>query len=217
MNPFFDPKANPGDTTPQRLYAPATARNRDCILDVLKAHHPGHGTLLEVASGSGEHAVHMAHHFDGAYWQPSDIDPEKVASIDAWRAEGITDALLPAIRFDALADDMTSLDLPAPLTAVMAVNLIHIAPWTVAQALVAKAASALENDGLLFLYGPYKQGGGHTAPSNESFDQSLKSRDARWGVRDLEAVTDLACTAGFTSPVVIDMPANNLSVIFRKA
>ncbi len=216
MNPFFDPQANSEDTVSKRLYAPATARNRDFILDVLKAHHPGHGTLLEIASGSGEHAAHMAHHFDGAHWQPSDIEPEKINSIDAWRADSGTDALLPAIRFDAVADDMAALDFPAPLTAVMAVNLIHIAPWAVAEALIAKAASTLETDGVVFLYGPYKRNGVHTSPSNESFDQSLKSRDARWGVRDLEAVTDLACAAGFKEPTIVEMPANNLSVIFRK-
>lgn len=215
MNKFFDPKGNE-DKADKRLYAPATTRNRDVILDVLKAHHPTGGTLLEIASGTGEHAAHMAGHFTAANWQPSDLDDDKLASINAWARESGSGNILPAIRFDVLADDMTELALSKPLMAVMAANLIHIAPWSVAEALIAKAGKALPPDGMLFLYGPFKRNGEHTAPSNESFDASLKSRDAAWGVRDLEAVEKLAREAGFGTLTTIEMPANNLSVIFRK-
>ncbi len=216
MSKFFDPKRAESATADKRLYAPATARNRDVILDVLRDCHPGEGTLLEIASGSGEHAVHMADHFEQAFWQPSDIDGDKIESINAWRAASGTKQVLPAICFNVLTDDMQSLNVSAPLKVVMAANLIHIAPWAVAEALITKAGDALAQDGMLFLYGPFKRGGAHTAASNESFDQSLKSRDTSWGVRDLEAVSDLASTAGFIKTSIIEMPANNLSVVFRK-
>lgn len=216
MSRFFDPKGTESPATDKRLYAPATARNRDVILDVLKSYHPGAGTLLEIASGTGEHAVHMADHFEQAFWQPSDIDGEKVESIDAWRTASGTKQVLPAIRFNVLTDDMNTLNVPAPLKVVMAANLIHIAPWPVAEALFAKAGNTLTGNGMLFLYGPFKRGGVHTAASNESFDQSLKSRDTSWGVRDLEAVSALAAEAGFKAPDIHEMPANNLSLIFKK-
>lgn len=216
MTRFFDPRTadeTPGD---KRLYAPATARNRDVILEVLTAHLPRRGTLLEVASGTGEHAAHMAPHLPDIYWQPSDIEAEKINSINAWRQASGAENILPAIALDVLAHDFATLDAPAPLSAVMSANLIHIAPWSVAEALIDKAGRALGTGGVLYLYGPYKRGGVHTAPSNESFDQSLKSRDVAWGVRDLEAVSTLAETAGFDAPVVMEMPANNLSLVFTK-
>lgn len=217
MSKFFDLKGTESPATDKRLYAPATARNRDVILDVLKDCHPGEGTLLEIASGSGEHAVHMADHFEQAFWQPSDIDGDKIESINAWRAANGTKQVLPAICFNVLTDDMRTLTVSAPLKVVMAANLIHIAPWAAAEALISKAGDALAQDGMLFLYGPFKRGGVHTAASNESFDQSLKSRDTSWGVRDLEAVATLAAEAGFKPPDIREMPANNLSVIFKKA
>lgn len=216
MNRFFDPQT--GDApSDKRLFAPATARNRDAILDILKLHHPGTGTLLEIASGTGEHAAHMASHFPDCHWQPSDIDPEKIASIDAWRTGSAAAEILPAMQLDILADDLNDLEVPAPISTIMAVNLIHIAPWGVAKLLIEKSAATLPPEGVLFLYGPYKRDGVHTAPSNESFDLSLRARDADWGVRDLEAVSALAQQAGFGAPTVIEMPANNLSVVFRKA
>lgn len=217
MTRFFDPKASDSATTDKRLYAPATTRNRDFILEVLKSHHPGGGTLLEIASGTGEHAVHMADHFEQAFWQPSDIESEKIESIDAWRTASGARQVLPAIHYNVLSDDMQSLHIPAPLKVVMAANLIHIAPWAVAEALIAKAGNTLAQGGTLFLYGPFKRDGVHTAASNESFDLSLKSRDTSWGVRDLEAVATLAAEAGFKAPDILEMPANNLSVIFKKA
>lgn len=215
MSKFFDPQSADG-AADKRLYAPATERNRDVILEVLKLHHPGHGTLLEFASGTGQHAAHMADHFESAFWQPTDIELDKIDSINAWRTMTAQKCMLPGQLFNVLDHDIHALSLPAPVTTVFSANLIHIAPWVVAETMIEKAGRALKEDGVLFLYGPYKRGGQHTSPSNESFDQSLKSRDATWGVRDLEAVQDVASTAGFHAPTIIDMPANNLSVIFRK-
>ena len=218
MSRFFEPK--PADKEPpstKRLYAPATERNRDVLLDVFKAHLPKNGTLVEVASGTGEHAAHIAGHLQPLFWQPSDIEPEKHASIDAWAAESGAENILPAIRMNVLEDSISDLVLPIPITAIAAINLIHIAPWQVAQALVRGAAKALTSDGILFLYGPYRRGGAHTSLSNKSFDMSLKSRDSSWGVRDIEAVTELATDQGFHQPTIIEMPANNLSLVFKRS
>lgn len=217
MSRFFDPKPDEAQVKDKRLYAPATERNRDVLLDVFLNHISKTGTLVEVASGTGEHAAHMASHLTPLQWQPSDIEPEKLASINAWAAVSGAENILPAQQFNVLESSFADLALPAPLNTVSAINLIHIAPWSVAEALVQKAAAELSPGGTLFLYGPYKCGGEHTSDSNESFDLSLKSRDAMWGVRDLEAVTALATGHGFAQPTVIEMPANNLSVIFKKA
>lgn len=216
MSRFFDPQKSGNSPSEKRLYAPATARNRDVLLEVFLAHLPKTGTLVEVASGTGEHAAHIAGHMTPIYWQPSDIEPEKLESIDAWAQASSADNILPARHLNVIEDTFDDLEFPAPLTAVIAINLIHIAPWSVAEALVQKAANTLAENGTLFLYGPYKRSGDHTSPSNESFDQSLKSRDAEWGVRDLEAVSSLATGHGFSAPKVIQMPANNLSIIFKK-
>jgi len=218
MSPFFNPQAGDGQSpTDNKLYAPACERNSDVLLDVFKAHMPKSGTVVEVASGTGQHAAHIAPHLAPLYWQPSDIDPEKIKSIDAWIAETSAENILPAARLNMLEHSFHDLDLPAPLTAVAAINLIHISPWQVAEALVQSASNALATDGVLFLYGPYRRGGQHTSVSNESFDLSLKSRDGEWGVRDLEAVTNMAVEHSFHPPKIIEMPANNLSVIFKKA
>lgn len=216
MSKFFDPQRADGNPD-KRLYAPATVRNRDVILDVLKVHHPRQGTLLEIASGTGEHAAHMADHFPDAHWQPTDIEQDKIDSMNAWRQAVGSRSMLNGQVFNVLTDDMSALSLRKPLSAIMSANLIHIAPWAVADALVTKAGRALNAGGLLFLYGPFKLRGQHTSESNESFDLSLKSRDESWGVRDLEAVEDLAIAAGFSAPDILEMPANNLSVLFKKS
>lgn len=216
MSRFFDPKTSNDSQADKRLYAPATERNRDVLMDVFLAHIPKAGTLVEVASGTGEHAAHIAPNMKPLLWQPSDIAPEKLASIDAWARISKAENILPAKCINMLEDSFTDLALPAPLTAITAINLIHIAPWSVAEALVRKAAAALEPGGTLLMYGPYKRGGDHTSPSNESFDLSLKSRDKAWGVRDLEAMSALAASQGFDDPIVIEMPANNLSLVFKK-
>lgn len=196
-----------------RLYAPATARNRDPILAVLTRHLPQRGLVLEVASGSGEHVVHFAQAFPHLLFQPSDPDPDARASIDAWRAALTLSNVRPAIALDATAE-------PWPIAAadaVLCINMVHIAPWAAAEGVVRGAARVLPPGGVLYLYGPYKRGGRHTAPSNAAFDASLRSQDPEWGVRDLEAVIALTAAAGFAQPVIEQMPANNLSLVLTKA
>lgn len=195
-----------------RRYAPATTRNRDAILAVLARHLPAQGLVLELASGSGEHAVHFAAALPDLVFQPSDPDAAARASIDAWAAVAGRGNLRPATALDATAPDW-------PITAadaVLCINMIHIAPWAAACGLVHGAARLLAPGGILYLYGPYKREGRHTAPSNAEFDRFLRARNPAWGVRDLEAVAALAATAGFAAPLVETMPANNLSLIFRR-
>jgi SAM-dependent methyltransferase len=196
-----------------RLYAPAAARNRQPILDVLRRHLPPKGLILEVACGSGEHVVHYAQACPHLTFQPSDPDIRHRASADAWAAARGLGNVRPAIDLDAAADAWPV----AAAAAVLNCNMIHIAPWAAGQGLVRGAARILPPGGLLYLYGPYKRGGRHTAPSNEAFDASLRAENPLWGVRDLEAVADLAAAAGFGGPEIVDMPANNLSLVFRKA
>ena len=196
-----------------RRFAPAAMRNRGPILEVLRRHLPAQGLVVEIASGSGEHITHFAAEADpGLIFQPSDPDGGARASIDAWVAAlGLTN-VRPALALDASAEAW-GLD---RADAVLSINMIHIAPWAAAIGLMRGAARLLPPGGLLYLYGPFRRGGRHTAPSNEAFDRDLKSRNAAWGVRDLEAVTELAALNGFASPLVEDMPANNLSLIFRR-
>jgi SAM-dependent methyltransferase len=194
-----------------RLYAPATARNRAPILDVLRRHLPPRGLILEVASGSGEHVAHFAHAFPDLLFQPSDPDPDARASIDAWRADLALANVRPAMALDAAAE-VWPID---AADAVLCINMIHIAPWAAVEGLMRGAARVLPPGGVLYLYGPYKRGGRHTAPSNEAFDRSLRLQNPDWGVRDLEAVADLAAAHGFSSPAIDQMPANNLSLVFR--
>ncbi len=200
-------------TRDARLVAPATARNREPITKVLARHLPSHGLVLEVASGTGEHITHFAGIFSaGLRFQPSDPDAGARASIDAWVALTGVRNVLPAIALDASAD-------PWPIQradAIICINMIHIAPWEAAIGLVRGAARLLPADGLLYLYGPYRRDGRHTAPSNEAFDRGLRGQNPNWGVRDLEAVAELAEEQGFTRPLIEEMPANNLSVIFHQ-
>ena len=195
-----------------RRFAPAVARNKAAITEALARHLPATGLVLEIASGSGEHALHFAAHFPALTFQPTDPDAAALASIAAWRAEAQLANLLPPLMLDVMADAW-----PVPKAdAVLCINMIHIAPWEATAALIRGVARVLPRDRILFLYGPFKQGGQHTAPSNAEFDASLRAQDARWGVRDLEAVAEIASAAGFAAPVVEAMPANNLSVIFRR-
>jgi len=195
-----------------KRHAPATARNRQPILDVLRPRLPADGLVLEVASGSGEHAVHFAAALPQLVFQPSDPDEEALASIDAWTADSGLANVRPAVALDTTAPNWPI----ERATAVLCSNMIHIAPWSAAAGLIAGAARLLPGHGLLFLYGPYRRNG-HTAPSNEAFDRDLRRRNADWGVRDLEAVAALAEAHGFAPPEIIEMPANNLSVIFRRS
>jgi hypothetical protein len=197
--------------TDARREAPAVARNRDAILDVLRGILPARGVLLEVASGSGEHALHFAPAFPGLTFQPSDPDPDARASIDAWCA-GVPN-IRPALALDAAAPDWPV----ARAEAVLCINMIHISPWASCEGLLRGAARALPPGAPLILYGPFKRGGAHTAPSNEAFDADLRARDPDWGVRDLEEVAAAAAATGFGPPEITAMPANNLTVAFRRA
>jgi SAM-dependent methyltransferase len=195
-----------------RRFAPAVARNKAAITEVLARHLPASGLVLEIASGSGEHALHFAAHFPGLRFQPTDPDAAALASIAAWRKEAQLANLLPPLMLDVMAATWPV----QRADAVVCINMIHIAPWEATAALMRGAARILSPHGMLFLYGPFKQAGEHTAPSNAEFDASLRAQDARWGVRDLEAVACAASAAGFAAPVIESMPANNLSVIFRR-
>jgi hypothetical protein len=169
--------------------------------------------VLEVASGSGEHIVHFASALSDLTFQPSDPDADARASIDAWVASSGVRNVLPAIALDALADAWPI----QRADAVICINMIHIAPWDAAVGLVGGASRLLPAGGLFYLYGPYRRDGWHTAPSNEAFDRGLRMQNPNWGVRDLETVAELARQHGFGQPLIEEMPANNLSLIFRRA
>lgn len=190
--------------------APAAARNRDPILTVLREVLPAGARVLEIASGSGEHAVHFATHLP-VTWQPSDLDADARASIAVWRDEAALPNLLAPIALDVVGEWSADVD------AIVCINMIHIAPWEACVGLFRGAARVLPPAGVLFLYGPFRHGGTFTAPSNAEFDASLRARDPRWGVRDLDEVTALATSLGYSRERVVAMPANNHSVVFRKA
>ena len=195
-----------------RQFAPATQRNREPILAVLREVLPAQGLVLEVASGSGEHAVHFAAAFPNLTFQPSDPDPAALASIDAWAAESALPNIRPAIRLDATAPRWPI----AAADAILCINMIHISPWAATEGLIRQAAQLLPTGGPLYLYGPYRQHDVPLAASNAVFDDSLRRRNPKWGLRELEAVAELASVAGFGEPAVTAMPANNLSVVFRR-
>lgn len=199
--------------TDTRQYAPAATRNRDPIWNVLRTHLPPAGLVLEIASGTGEHVTHFAQCAGPAIaFQPSDPSPAARASIDAWTAASGLPNVRPALALDAAADDWPV----AAADVLVCINMIHISPWAATLGLIRGAARLLPVGGVLFLYGPYRRGGAHTAPSNAAFDADLRHRNPQWGVRDLEAVADLAAAAGFGAPQIVEMPANNLSVVFRR-
>lgn len=200
------------DTTARRM-APATDRNREPILAVLRDVLPTSGTVLEIASGTGQHAVHFAAALPGVTWQPSDPDATHRESIAAWIAHAQVPNVLPPLDID-VCQEPWGVDHPA---AIVCINMIHIAPWAAAEALFAGAGRRLAAGGVLYLYGPYRRHGAHTAPSNEAFDHQLRTADAEWGVRDMEAVIALGAAQGLTCGEPIPMPANNFSLVFRKA
>jgi len=195
-----------------RLYAPATARNREPILAVLRRTLPAEGLVLEISSGSGEHAIAFAAALPGLTWQPSDLDQQALASIAAHQAEAALANLRPPLALDAAAPDWPV----ARAAAIVCINMIHIAPWAACIGLLAGAGRVLQPDGVLYLYGPFMQAGRPTADSNLAFDRHLRHRNPAWGLRDLAAVTRQATTQGLQLIETIDMPANNLSVILRR-
>jgi hypothetical protein len=195
-----------------RRSAPAALRNRDPIAAVLREVLPERGTILEIASGTGEHSVHFAGRFPNLRWQPSDPDDEALASIAAWRAEAGLPNLLDPLRLDAAAA-------PWPVAgadAVLCINMVHISPWAATIGLLRGAGTLLPPGAPLILYGPYRREGVATAPSNAAFDASLRARDPEWGLRDLEAVEAEALGNGLHLGQVTEMPANNLTVVFRR-
>lgn len=191
--------------------APAAERNKEPILDVLRRVLPKSGLVVELASGTGQHVIHFAAALSSLTWQPSDPEPEARASIEAWIAE----TGLPNVR-KPLALDARQEPWPVDRAdAVLAINMVHIAPWTATLGLLRGAARLLGERGVLVLYGPYRRHGSHTAPSNQAFDAQLRASNCEWGVRDLEAVVDAARDSGLEVRETNEMPANNLSVVFR--
>ncbi|WP_374406028.1 DUF938 domain-containing protein [Pelagerythrobacter sp.] len=196
-----------------KRHAPATARNSAPIADVLAGELPERGTVLELASGSGEHAVFFARRFANLRWQPSDPDPGARASIAAWRdADGPANLLAP-IAVDAAAPQWPI----AEADAVVCINMIHISPWAATEGLFAGAAGLLAHGAPLIVYGPFLEADIETAPSNIAFDVSLRGRDAAWGLRDRAAVDRVAADAGFTPGARYAMPANNLTLVYRRS
>jgi cyclopropane fatty-acyl-phospholipid synthase-like methyltransferase len=189
----------------------AVARNREPILVVLKRILPARGVVLEIASGTGEHAVHFAAGLPHLTWQPTDRDPAARQSVEEHRASAGLPNLLAALELDASARSWPV----ARADAVVAINMIHIAPWTAAEGLMAGSERTLPPGGVLYLYGPFREDGRHTAPSNADFDASLRARNAEWAVRDLGQVSDLARAHGLALVERVSMPANNLSLVFR--
>jgi Protein of unknown function (DUF938) len=206
-----------------RRYAPATERNREPILAVLQQVLPPTGTILEISSGTGEHAIFMAPQLAHHDWLPSDPNPDARASIAAWQRFVPCDNMYPPIDLDASSAEwsiesgsVTIRDLTKqPITAIVNINMIHIAPKSAYLGLFAGANRILPIGGILYLYGPFKQGGVHTAPSNAAFDESLRSQNPEWGVRDLEEITTVAQSHNLELQKVYPMPANNLSVVFK--
>jgi SAM-dependent methyltransferase len=195
----------------QPLTAPAAERNKEPILAVLRRVLPESGVVLEIASGTGQHVVHFGAALPDLIWQPSDPRPEMRASIEAWIAE----TGLPNVR-SPLAIDVRADEWPVERAdAVICINMVHIAPWSATSGLMRGAARLLRGKGVLILYGPYRRFGAHTAPSNEAFDVQLRASNPEWGVRDVEAVSQAAEDNQFALDEIVEMPANNLTLVFR--
>ncbi len=192
--------------------APAAARNSVPIANVLGQELPGRGLVLEVASGTGEHAVFMARRFPGITWQPTDPDEDALSSTTAWTEETGIENIEAPLELDARAGDWPI----AQADAVVCINMVHISPWEATEGLFAGAASLLETGAPLILYGPYIEDDVATAASNLAFDESLKARDPRWGIRNLAAVDEVAHRNGFARAARYEMPANNLTLVYRR-
>lgn len=209
----------------QRRHAPATERNRMPICSVLETVLPPEGTILEVASGTGQHATFFAPRLVPRHWLPSDPDSASRDSIRSWSAIAPLESLYAPLPIDVTQPDWTQQVVnwqsaegksAPPISAIVNINMIHISPWSACEGLFAGAEKLLASGNVLYLYGPFKQNGAHTAPSNEAFDQSLRSQNSAWGVRDLEAVQTLATQHLFQLSRTVAMPANNLSVVFTR-
>jgi hypothetical protein len=223
-----------------RQYAPATERNRQPILHVLQEVLPAAGTVLEISSGTGEHITFFASRLSHLQWIASEPNAQARQSIQAWgEALAVKNLWLPPLDLDvsvqpwpleaalqagesaagSMTGSMAGTGLPIKgqlINAIVNINMIHIAPWEMCGYLMAGAEQILPSGGVLYLYGPYKREGQHTAPSNEAFDAMLRDRDPNWGIRNLEAVVAIAQAHSLTLESIIEMPANNLSVVFRR-
>lgn len=196
--------------------SPASVRNREPILEVLRPRLPATGLVLEIASGSGEHAVHLARALPQLEWQPTDLEDAALASIAAWRAEAALPNLRAPLRLDVTAEPWPAELVAGSVAAIFCANMVHISPWRASEALFAGAGRLLAEGAPLFTYGPYRFDGRFTAPSNEAFDQSLRSRDPSWGVRDVAELRALGERNGLALEETIEMPANNHVLMFRR-
>ena len=202
-----------GDSVPgEQRHAPATMRNRDAIVDVLHDILPDRGTILEIASGTGEHIVYFGLKFPELIFQPSDPDPACCESIAAWTKREAVANVLPPLPLDAQAKAW-EVSKPA---AILCINMVHISPWESSIGLFENAGALLAPGAPLYLYGPYLRADVETAPGNLAFERSLKSRDLRWGLRDVADMDALATQNGFARESLIEMPANNISLVYRK-
>ncbi len=199
-----------------KQYAPATQRNREPILEVLLRVVPSSGDILEIASGTGEHCIFFAPAFSPRQWIPSDPNPIARDSIEGWRKESLINNVHAPLNINAENNSWEIEQENLNITTIVNINMIHISPWLACLGLMKGAHRILPSEGILYLYGPYKQEGKHTAVSNESFDQSLRSKNPEWGVRNLQDVIKAAEDQGFIFQEKVEMPANNLSVIFKK-
>ena len=196
------------------LASPASLRNAEPILRILRAHLPKSGRVLEIASGSGQHAVFFSDALPGLEWTPSDPSPDARASIAAWAAQSGSDNLQPPLALDCMNEATWP---EGPFDAVLCINMIHISPWAATEGLMKLAERVLPRPGgLLYLYGAYREADVPLAPSNEAFDANLKARDPTWGLRDRDAVVALARSHGLTLTLRTEMPANNISLLFRR-
>lgn len=193
-------------------FAPAAERNRRPILDVLRRALPERGVVLEVASGTGQHAAFFSEHLPSLRWQPTDVAPDALRSIESWVAEENRENLLPPLELDVRWPTWPIDEVDA----MLCINMIHISPWETTEALFAGAHALLTEGSPLITYGPYRLHGTHTAPSNAAFDQSLRSRNPRWGVRDIDELTALADREGFALNERVDMPANNMVLVWMR-
>ncbi|MBD2189504.1 DUF938 domain-containing protein [Pseudanabaena mucicola] len=198
-----------------RQYAPATQRNREVILEVLSQVLPPQGTVLEIASGTGEHSVYFAPHLQPRQWIPTDPNPLAIASITDWQKHHPSDNLASPQLIDVTATDWHQQIANQDIQAIVNINMIHIAPWQACLGLMSGAKKLLPVKGILYLYGPFKQNGKHTSESNAEFDASLRYQNPEWGVRDIEEVIAVAANQNLILKEIKPMPANNLSVIFE--
>lgn len=209
----------------RRRYAPATERNREPILNVLEAVLPPTGTILEIASGTGQHAAFLAAHLAPRHWLPSDPSPIARDSIHSWQVATNVNNLSAPLDLDVTQANWiesvrqwqaTAAPAASQIKAIVNINMIHISPWAACEGLFAGAKTLLAPGAVLYLYGPFKQKGQHTAPSNEAFDRSLRSQNSSWGIRDMSDVEALANQHQFQLDRSVPMPANNFSIVFLR-